>query len=240
MTPLRILSFGAGVQSTTLLMLSLAGDLGPLDAVIFADTGYEPRAVYEHLERCKKLCEKNGVAFIQTRYRDLRADLLEAADRQARGEKGGMRATYQVPLYSRPVAASAKAPPSMMRRFCTTNYKVHGINKAINALRKKNAVDGARPDVEVWLGISLDEIERMKANPPRKPWFRYRHPLAWELRWTRAHCLAWYDARDLPRPPPKRLHLLPLPIKRRVARYPRGPRGVGERCGTRSIHQNTH
>ena len=48
--PLRVLSLGAGVQSTTVLLMSLAGDLPPLDAAIFADTGSEPDAVYAHLE----------------------------------------------------------------------------------------------------------------------------------------------------------------------------------------------
>ena len=48
---ISVLSFGAGVQSTTLLMMSLAGELPPLDAVVFADTGWEPRAVYAHLEK---------------------------------------------------------------------------------------------------------------------------------------------------------------------------------------------
>lgn len=35
---LRVLSLGAGVQSTTLLLLAAEGRIGPLDAAIFADT----------------------------------------------------------------------------------------------------------------------------------------------------------------------------------------------------------
>lgn len=46
---LRVLSFGAGVQSTVLLFRSLNGDFGPRpDAVIFSDTQFEPPAVYEN------------------------------------------------------------------------------------------------------------------------------------------------------------------------------------------------
>jgi 3'-phosphoadenosine 5'-phosphosulfate sulfotransferase (PAPS reductase)/FAD synthetase len=48
---LRVLSLGAGVQSTTLLLLAAQRHLPPLDAAIFADTGWEPHAVYEHLDR---------------------------------------------------------------------------------------------------------------------------------------------------------------------------------------------
>ncbi len=45
-----ILSLGAGVQSTTLALMALRGDLPdrPM-AAVFADTGFEPRRVYEHL-----------------------------------------------------------------------------------------------------------------------------------------------------------------------------------------------
>ncbi len=47
---LRVLSLGAGVQSTTLALMAAHGEVGPLpDCAIFSDTCWEPRAVYEHL-----------------------------------------------------------------------------------------------------------------------------------------------------------------------------------------------
>lgn len=42
MKPLKILSLGAGVQSTTLLLLAERGELERPDRAIFADTGWEP------------------------------------------------------------------------------------------------------------------------------------------------------------------------------------------------------
>ena len=42
---LRILSLGAGVQSTVLALMACDGTLPGLDAAIFADTGWEPPAV---------------------------------------------------------------------------------------------------------------------------------------------------------------------------------------------------
>ena len=44
---LRILSLGAGVQSSTLLMKIYNNEIKPVDAAIFADTGNEPQEVYE-------------------------------------------------------------------------------------------------------------------------------------------------------------------------------------------------
>src|SRR5690606_37800588 len=49
-TPLKVLLLGAGVQSTTVLLMSCRGLLPKLDAAVFADTQWEPSEVYEHLE----------------------------------------------------------------------------------------------------------------------------------------------------------------------------------------------
>jgi len=48
---LRVISLGAGVQSTTMALMAAHGELTPTpDAAIFADTGAEPKPVYEHLK----------------------------------------------------------------------------------------------------------------------------------------------------------------------------------------------
>lgn len=48
---LRALSLGAGVQSTTMALMAAHGEIGPMpECAIFADTGWEPEAVYEHLD----------------------------------------------------------------------------------------------------------------------------------------------------------------------------------------------
>lgn len=47
---LRVLSLGAGVQSTTLALVAAHGEITPmLDCAVFADTGEEPAGVYRHL-----------------------------------------------------------------------------------------------------------------------------------------------------------------------------------------------
>lgn len=48
---LRTLSLGAGVQSTTLALMAIKGEIGPLpDAAIFADTGDETPSTMRHLQ----------------------------------------------------------------------------------------------------------------------------------------------------------------------------------------------
>lgn len=49
-TPLRVISLSAGVRSTAMLLMGLAGEFGPPpDVAIFADTGWEQPDVYAHL-----------------------------------------------------------------------------------------------------------------------------------------------------------------------------------------------
>jgi hypothetical protein len=45
----NIISLGAGVQSTVMALMSAKGDLPPCDGAIFSDTGWEPKAIYAHL-----------------------------------------------------------------------------------------------------------------------------------------------------------------------------------------------
>ena len=48
---LHVISLGAGVQSTAMALMAAHGELKPTpDCAIFADTGAEPAAVYEHLK----------------------------------------------------------------------------------------------------------------------------------------------------------------------------------------------
>jgi len=51
---LTVISLGAGVQSTTMALMSAVGELPPVDCSIFADTKNESEAVYSYLENLKK------------------------------------------------------------------------------------------------------------------------------------------------------------------------------------------
>ncbi|PBC72348.1 MULTISPECIES: hypothetical protein [unclassified Streptomyces] len=75
---LRVLSLGAGVQSTTLLMLSAEGVLPKLDYAIFADTGAEPQEVYDHLDRLEReIARPAGIPIIRVQYGNLDNDLFD-------------------------------------------------------------------------------------------------------------------------------------------------------------------
>src|SRR6266511_6052870 len=76
---LRILSLGAGVQSTTLLLMALQGEFPDrLDCAIFADTSWEPKATYEHLKWLEDMAKEGGIPVYRVSAGNLRQDLLDA------------------------------------------------------------------------------------------------------------------------------------------------------------------
>ena len=82
----HILSFSGGKDSTFLL-LELIRRKYPLDEVQFFDTGWEFPSMYEHIEKCKKICEENGIRFV-TLHPPKNFDYLMLEHITSRGNKG--------------------------------------------------------------------------------------------------------------------------------------------------------
>nr|WP_143045048.1 hypothetical protein [Jiangella alba] len=80
---LRVLSLGAGVQSTTLALMAAAGELPALDVAIFADMGWEPAAVYLHLERLEAALGSSGIVVHRVSGGDIRRDVVDPQRRFA-------------------------------------------------------------------------------------------------------------------------------------------------------------
>jgi hypothetical protein len=207
---IRILSLGAGVQSSALLLMSIRGELPRIDHAIFADTGWEPASVYEHLEWLKVEAVTVGIPIHTVTAGNLRADVL---DRQARKDKGKRRAS--MPLFT----LNPDGSDGMIRRQCTSVYKIEPIERFI--IREilgigKGKRRPVRPVVEHWLGITWDENQRMRISPEK--WKVHAYPFCCEpaplsarfirsdgtpRRWTRAMCEWWlaenYPGRVIPR-----------------------------------------
>ena len=186
---LRVLSLGAGVQSTTLALMAAHGEVGPMpDCAVFADTGWEPAAVYDHLAWLRS---PNVLPFPVhvVSGGDIHADLLRAAT--------GAR-WASIPAFTRTVRG-VRIEIGMIRRQCTKDYKIAPIRRKVRALagltRRRSP---AAPVVEQWIGISFDEIVRMK--PSFEAWQVNRWPLI-ERAMTRGDCLRWLERHDYPIPP---------------------------------------
>jgi len=117
---LRILSLGAGVQSTTILLMSHHGELPKLDAAIFSDTGWEREATYLRLDYLRSIV---SIPIITVSGGNVREDMREA---QVRGlKKDGVR-WANMPFYTRDRSTGNLG---MLRRQCTREYKVEPIRK---------------------------------------------------------------------------------------------------------------
>ena len=70
----HVISLGAGVQSTVLYLLAAEGKITPEPAgAVFADTGWEPPYVYEHLDWLESL--DTGIPIYRVQAGDLYSDV---------------------------------------------------------------------------------------------------------------------------------------------------------------------
>jgi hypothetical protein len=189
---LRVLSLGAGVQSTTLALLIKHGDVPLVDRAIFADTGAEPRAVYDHLAWLQTPGLLPFPIDVVSEGHNLRDEIMAST----RGE--GLRGSHARPPFY--VLNGYDGTRGMIRRQCTGDYKIDPINKRVRELLGLKPRSPWPKDVRVeqLYGISLDEVTRMRTNSV--PTIANHYPLV-DLGLRRYDCLRWLERHGYPRPP---------------------------------------
>lgn len=186
--PVHILSLGAGVQSSTLALMAAKGEVGPMPtAAIFADTQAEPSSVYKWLDWLE----------IQLPFPVVRvtAGSLTEGSLQIgyRKEDGRAWLKGNVPVF----VTKEDGSVGPLWRTCTADYKIAPLQREV-----KRLIGYSRQNKEakatIWIGISLDEVHRMK--PSREKWLENVWPLI-DKRMTRWDCLRWMDKNGYPTPP---------------------------------------
>lgn len=180
---MKILSFGAGMQSTALALMSCENAIKktpvyPLvpvyDAVIFCDLGLEPTWVYQQMEFTRRSCESAGIFFkvLNTPlYQDFKTNF-------------GERRAISIPWWT----LKEDGHKSRMPRNCTIDYKVKTIGQYVRwdllGYRKHQRL---RPEDikahEMHMGFSVEESRRCKDSI--NPLFINKFPLV-EMGMTRA------------------------------------------------------
>ena len=137
---LRVISLGAGVQSTTMALMAAAGEIGPMpDCAIFADTGWEPKAVYDHLDWLRGGATIPGLSGF--------------------GRQSARKPSWRAPT---PLAARFNASPgscgwptaTQIARQCTREFKMHPIQREVRAmadLTGKRSPKGGSRNVDRYL-----------------------------------------------------------------------------------------
>ena len=163
-TPFRSLSLGAGVQSTVLALMAERGEYGlsKPDVAIFADTGWEPPSVYEHLDWLEK---QLSFEVVRVGAGNIRDNILLGTSPDGNNYLG-------IPAF----LVQADGSNALAARQCTTKYKIKPINRYLK--RRLEFTPGHRApkhiQVEIWMGISADEVLRQKES--REEWATNRYP----------------------------------------------------------------
>lgn len=185
----RILSLGAGVQSSTLALMAEHGEIDKPDCAIFADTQSEPKEVMKWLD------------FLETKlsfpvYRVTKGSLYnDSLIVRVSKKNGNSVLASKIPAYVKNPDGSR----GIFGRKCTADYKVAVIDRKVKEIigikrfsKKSHVV------VEQMIGISADEPDREK--PSRRSEIRNVYPLL-DLGMTRTDCLDWMKAKGYPTPP---------------------------------------
>ena len=176
---ITVLSWGCGVQSTTLAVMSALGDLPPLGAIITSDTMFESTETYQIRDWYKSWLEKRGV----------RVEVVTGGDIRIQGAQEHIH----IPFWT-----SDGGP---LQRQCTKEFKIMPVRRRIRELL---GFDPSRPphpppgSVELWLGISLDEHTRAKSSQVK--FIKHRWPLL-QREMSRAGCQRYLEEHGLPIPP---------------------------------------
>lgn len=186
--PIHIISLGAGVQSSTMALMAARGEITPMpQCAIFADTQDEPMQVYDWLDWLEAELPFKV-------HRVTRGRLSETALAMKRTADGRIYSKTDIPFFTLNSDGSQGKIP---HRGCTRDFKLGPLMKKARELG--NIKRGQKTvGVVQWIGISSDEIMRMK--PSRDAWAECRWPLI-EKRMSRRDCLLWMARHRYPKPP---------------------------------------
>lgn len=147
--PIRVFSYGGGVQSNAVLVLQATGRLPePYDVFVFANVGADSEnpATLRYIEDvARPYAAQHGIEFVEvqkTRYGEPET-LLDFMHRTER--------SIPIPLYM-----GGNGAPG--RRACTNDFKIEAIDRWLREQGHTRAVMG--------LGISLDEYHRARDMQP--------------------------------------------------------------------------
>lgn len=226
--PIHIISLGAGVQSSTMALMAARGEITPMPTcAIFADTQAEPQGVYEWLgwltkqlpfpiltvtkgdlaaEALKMRTTKDGRSFTVT---SIPYFTLSDGERKLCNDCG-LRVGKLITECEECGGTDFRLDSSEIKgkiphRTCTVDYKIKPIMKKareIGGIKRGQKTVG----VVQWIGISLDEVIRMKDS--REPWAQNRWPLI-EAKMSRHDCLLWMARNGYPKPPRSACYFCP-------------------------------
>jgi hypothetical protein len=226
MDVIEVDSLGAGVQSSTVALKQCYGELPKPDAIIFADTGWEPRAVYAHLVKLEAECKRHGIEVVRVTAGNIRDDHLNPQGEhlfirkpRKHPEWLGRQRTF-IPVYittptGRPAGLATTAnlfdpnaveemgvevvstKKGLTRRTCTKTYKIEPVEKKIRELLGLRPYQPWPKELAVIQNFGISWDETERMTDSPRPAIEHRYPLV-DLRMTRDDCHDWLEAHGWP------------------------------------------
>lgn len=171
-------SCGGGTQSIAIAILIAEGRLPKPECVVMADTGREASETWDYnFEHTFPLLQSVGVN-VEIAGHDLANVDLYATDGKT-----------ILPMYSLNDGAEGAK-----RAFCSNEWKKYVIRRF---LRQKGY--GPKRPIVTWIGISIDETERLKSSDVL--WQKNHYPLCFDVPMRRSDCAEYIKAFGWPDPP---------------------------------------
>ena len=214
---LTVLNFSGGVQSSTLALMSIRGEIEPPDVFVVANPGMENSLTYKYVDWVFEQARSVGIRCIKAPGPNLYEDLLSF-------KADGLHRIDNPPLWVKKSNGYGRA-----LQKCTAKYKIAPMNRAIRqvlfelfgcSVTTKRLPEGI---VDRWIGFAADEQHRIpktkslplmeyacsvdelfcysdsrKQTDPKYTTFRY--PLI-EMGLDKQGCINWFNDRNLPIPP---------------------------------------
>lgn len=170
---MRVFSFGGGVQSTAVLVLSAKGEL-PYTHFVFANVGDDsenPDTMRYIADVVKPYIAQTSLHFIEVKWqrKPTSAQTLYEALIEDRND-------IAIPVHMK------GGGPSW--RNCTSKWKI----KVIDRWMRDNAGATKESRQPIGVGISTDEIHRMRTDDPTRDVYAYKEYPLIDLRMNRAAC----------------------------------------------------
>jgi hypothetical protein len=171
-------SYGGGTQSVAIAVLVSQGKLPRPDAVVIADTGREASETWDYLERTVQPL--------------LGRTKVEVAPHSM--------STVDLYAHNGDLLLPVFTTTGKMPTLCSNEWK----RRVVRRWLRKQGCDS----VKLWLGISMDEVER--AKPSDVKWIEHHYPLLFDVPLRRYECRQIVLDAGLPEPPRSACWMCPL------------------------------
>ncbi len=172
-------SCGGGTQSAAIAALIVRGELPKPDLAVIADTGREASETWRYYEdTLAPQLDNVGVDLVRLPHTFDGSPGWNTVDLYG----GANRDSVLMPMFT----STGQVP-----KYCSNEWKSRPVDRYVRAQGLECG--------SIWIGFSIDELHRMRANDPEAKW-NHVYPLI-DRRMTRADCLSLVERMGWDCPP---------------------------------------